>query len=417
MRGAPLTDRAKTDKSFYGSCAPRVRGREETGQSQNELWAKRGGAAMKSRIGFRSAMIVLVAALLGVVGPAFAVDAPAGKAAPAPAKIAPGVTAPAPAKIAPGVTAPAKIAPGVPAPLPATSALPGYFLIQTVLKKNYLTAVGGGGRITDVIHTDATQPRSWEKFRLIPYPQVGGSSTPGSFAIRTASGNFLTAVSGGGRTTDVLHTDATRIAAWEKFSLQVLTNPGVYGAYAIRTGNGRNYLTATGGGGHNTDPPAVHTDATNVGSWEMFWLLASGDPGSGIMYRISTRPGCYLLANRGGGQTTNAILDTCTSKTPWSDENTRFRPIRQGDGTYALQTIDGHFITAVSGGGRTTDVLHTDALQVQAWEKFSLRDQGNGTYTIQTVKGNYLGSGPEVISTNITDPNFASRFGLIMYNF
>ena len=395
MRGAPLTDRQKTDKGLYGSYAPRVRGREVTGQSQNELWAKRGGAAMKSKIGFGSAMIVLVAVLLGVVGPAFAVDAPAGKAAPAPAKIAPGVTA----------------------PLPATSALPGYFLIQTVLKKNYLTAVGGGGRITDVIHTNATQPRSWERFRLIPYPQVGGSSTPGSFAIQTASGNYLTAVSGGGRTTDVLHTDATRIAAWEKFSLQVLTNPGVYGAYAIRTGNGRNYLTATGGGGHNTDPPAVHTDATNVGSWEMFWLLASGDPGSGIMYRISTRPGCYLLANRGGGQTTNAILDTCTSKTPWSDENTRFRPIRQGDGTYALQTIDGHFITAVSGGGRTTDVLHTDALQVQAWEKFSLRDQGNGTYTIQTVKGNYLGSGPEVISTNITDPNFASRFGLIMYNF
>ena len=146
--------------------------------------------------------------------------------------------------------------------LPATSALPGTFLIQTVLKKNYLTAVGGGGRITDVVHTNATQPRSTEKFRLIPYPQVGGSSTPGSFAIQTASGNYL---------------------------------------------------------------------------------------------------------------------------------------------------------TAVSGGGRTTDVLHTDALQVQAWEKFRLRDQGNGTYTIQTVKGNYLGAGP--ISTNMTDPNSAYRFRLIMYNF
>jgi hypothetical protein len=362
---------------------------------------------MNSKIALGSTMLVLVAALLGVAGPAFAVDAPAGKAAPAPAKIAPGVTAPAPAKIKPRV----------PAPLPAMSALPGTFLIQTVLKKNYLTAVGGGGRITDVIHTDATQPRSTEKFRLIPYPQVGGSSTPGSFAIQTASGNYLTAVGGGGRTTDVLHTDATQIGAWEKFSLQVLTNPGVYGAYAIWTGNGRNRLTATGGGGHNTDPPAVHTDATNVGSWEMFWLLASGDPGSGIMYRISTRPGCYLWANRGGGQTTVAVLDTCTSKALWSDEFTRFRPIRQGDGTYALQTIDGHYVTAVGGGGRTTDVLHTDALQVQAWEKFRLRDQGNGTYTIQTVKGNYLGLGPEGISTNITDPNSAYRFRLIMYNF
>ncbi len=316
----------------------------------------------------------------------------------------------------PLVPAPQRIAPGVTAPAPAVSALPGQFLIQTS-RGYYLTAVGGGGRITDVVHTDATQPRSPEKFRLIPYPQAGSSYTPGSFAIQTASGNYLTAVSAGGRTTDVFHTDATQIGSWEKFSLRVLTTPGVYGAYAIWTGNGRNYVTATGGGGHNTDPPAVHTDATKVGSWETFWLLASGDPGSGIMYRISTRPGSYLIATRGGGQTTNAIGDTSTSPPGWSDEQTRFRPIRQGDGSYALQTIDGHFVTAVSGGGRDTDVLHTDATQVQAWEKFWLRDQGNGTYTIQTVKGNYLGPGPEGISTKIGDLNSAYKFRLIMYNF
>ncbi len=322
-----------------------------------------------------------------------------------------------PGKMAPSPVAPQRVAPGVFAPSPSPQALPGQFLIQTS-RGYYLTAVEGGGRITNVVHTDATQIGSWEKFRLVPYPQAGPSYTPGSFAIRTGNGrNYLTAVGGGGRTTDVVHTDATQIGSWEKFSLQVLTTPGVYGAYAIWTGNGRNYLTATGGGGHNTDPPAVHTDATKVGSWETFWLLASGDPGSGITYRISTRPGSYLIANRGGGQTTNAIGDTSTIPYAWNDENTRFRPIRQGDGTYALQTIDGHFVTAVGGGGRTTDVLHTDATQVQAWEKFWLRDQGNGTYTIQTVKGNYLGPGPEVISTNIGDLNSAYKFRLIMYNF
>jgi hypothetical protein len=31
-----------------------------------------------------------------------------------------------------------------------------------------------------------------------------------------------------------------------------------------------------------------------------------------------------------------------------------------------LQTNDGHYV----GGGRTTDVLHTDATRVGAWEKF-----------------------------------------------
>jgi hypothetical protein len=93
--------------------------------------------------------------------------------------------------------------------------------------------------------------------------------------------------------------------------------------------------------------------------------------------------------------------------------------MRQGDGTYALQTIDGHYVTPSGGGGQTKDALHTDATQVLAWEKFRLRDQGDGTYTIQTSKGYYLGLGtaPEAIRTNITDPNSASRFRLIMYNF
>jgi hypothetical protein len=35
------------------------------------------------------------------------------------------------------------------------------FAIQTDLKKKYLTAMGGGGRITDVIHTNAVKPLNW----------------------------------------------------------------------------------------------------------------------------------------------------------------------------------------------------------------------------------------------------------------
>jgi hypothetical protein len=75
---------------------------------------------------------------------------------------------------------------------------------------DFLTAVGGGGRTTDVIHSNATQLQAWEKFTLVPVGQ-------GWYAIETSDGDFLTAVGGGGRTTDVIHSNATQIQAWEEF--------------------------------------------------------------------------------------------------------------------------------------------------------------------------------------------------------
>ncbi|MGZ3775665.1 MAG: fascin domain-containing protein [Pseudobdellovibrionaceae bacterium] len=128
---------------------------------------------------------------------------------------------------------------------------------------HYLTAVGGGGRTTDVIHTDATHRLAWEKFTLI-------DSRDGSpnihYGIRTVNGHFLTAVGGGGRITDVIHSDATHILDWEKFSLISLGR----GWYAIQTHTG-NYVTAVGGGGRITD--TIHTDATKIGSWEKFYFV------------------------------------------------------------------------------------------------------------------------------------------------
>jgi hypothetical protein len=37
--------------------------------------------------------------------------------------------------------------------------------------------------------------------------------------LTAATGHYLTAVGGGGRTTDVIHTGATRIGSWEKFTV------------------------------------------------------------------------------------------------------------------------------------------------------------------------------------------------------
>src|ERR1700748_3539487 len=84
---------------------------------------------------------------------------------------------------------------------------PVYGCVFETVNGHYLTAVGGGGRTTDVIHTDATIPRAWEKFTLVD----SGDGSPIHYGIQTSNGHYLTAVGGGGRTTDVIHSDATSL--------------------------------------------------------------------------------------------------------------------------------------------------------------------------------------------------------------
>lgn len=131
----------------------------------------------------------------------------------------------------------------------------------TIMTNNghYVTAVGGGGRTTDVLHTDATRVGSWERFTLIDT----GEGSPIRYGFQTANGHYLTAVGGGGRITDVIHSDATQILAWEKFTLISLGG----GWFAIQTNNGH-YITANGGGGQLVD--TIHTDATQIQAWEKF---------------------------------------------------------------------------------------------------------------------------------------------------
>src|SRR5690348_12790733 len=106
----------------------------------------------------------------------------------------------------------------------ALTLLPGEFAIATFLTETYLGAVDGGGRTNDAVHTDAQQPLVWQRFKLWtdPTTRIHTPENPEGFvtyAIQTATGNFLTAVSGGNRTTEVLHTDATQALAWERFGL------------------------------------------------------------------------------------------------------------------------------------------------------------------------------------------------------
>jgi hypothetical protein len=146
-----------------------------------------------------------------------------------------------------------------PAQPAAAANAPAYGCVFQTYNGRYLTAVGGGGRTYDVLHTDATRIGSWEKFTLID-PGVG---SPIPYGFKTSRGYYLTAVGGGGRITDVFHSNATQLLNWEKLTLVGLGG----NVYAIQTYDGH-YVTAVGGGGRTTD--AIHTDATRIGSWEKF---------------------------------------------------------------------------------------------------------------------------------------------------
>ena len=80
---------------------------------------------------------------------------------------------------------------------------------------HYLSAIGGGGRTTDVIETNRTAISTWETFQLVPLTGVG----PGFYAIRTQTGNYLTAVNSGGigSAFEAIHSNATQIGTWEEF--------------------------------------------------------------------------------------------------------------------------------------------------------------------------------------------------------
>ncbi|WP_262064479.1 fascin domain-containing protein [Streptomyces sp. STR69] len=130
--------------------------------------------------------------------------------------------------------------------------------IQTV-DGHFLTAVDGGGHTTNAIQSNRTVASTWEKFQLVP---AGDNLHVG---LRTSNGNYLTAVGGGGQANaDAIHTNATVLSAWEEFRI-------TFEPTLIQTVNG-NLLTAVSGGGRTNE--AVHTDATlsNFGSWEEFQL-------------------------------------------------------------------------------------------------------------------------------------------------
>jgi hypothetical protein len=312
--------------------------------------------------------------------------------------------------------------------------LPGEFAART-LKGFYVTAISGGGRTTDpVIVTASTTATPWEKFKIA----VMDPAAPHDKSFQTSNGNFLTAVDGGGRTSGVLHTDATQVRAWEEFRVLDLSAGGVAPTYfALQTINGH-YLTAVGEGGKYED--AIHSDATQIGKWEYLRIVKCGDLGTNYQYAILPANDAALTAVKGGGLDKGDTIvqgywPGDTDDRSWS----RFKLIRQSDGSYALQTANGaNFVTALGGGGQvqeyvppncgfpgacisgTTTIFHTDATQVQAWEKFKFIDQGNCKYAIQTTSGFFVGiyqdsDGHVLMTTRRSEISDNEKFQLVMY--
>ena len=139
------------------------------------------------------------------------------------------------------------------------------------------------------------------------------NSAPAHFAIKTSSGNFITAINEGGigAATDTgnqfaLHTDATSIGALEKFHIVAGQDGGVSlltSGIPFILGSTLPFLvTAVDGGGigFNSDPGnqwPIHTDAKTVGSWEKFTIVANAD---GTL-SFGTPDGVHFITAENGG--------------------------------------------------------------------------------------------------------------------
>lgn len=141
---------------------------------------------------------------------------------------------------------------------------------------NYVSAIGGGGLggpdtgpTAVTLHTDASAAGPWETFTVIWL-----DSTYTKFALRTSGGRYVTAVQGGGiggpdDKSSPIHTDATGIAEWERLTFTFLPRNRV----TIKVPDGR-FLTAVNGGGmKGIDGAPMRTDAVTRGAWEVFTLI------------------------------------------------------------------------------------------------------------------------------------------------
>jgi hypothetical protein len=143
------------------------------------------------------------------------------------------------------------------------------------------------------------------------------------------------------------------------------------GQFIIRTYKSNNLVTARDGGHHTID--ALISSGTSPGANDKFTFDVAN---SKVFLRTA---GNYLLsAAQGGG--VGASNDSATFQTErreLADDALFALDGPATNGAFTIATLDGHFVTAVGGGGHPTRAFHTDATVASTWEKFYLLKTGD----------------------------------------
>jgi hypothetical protein len=151
-------------------------------------------------------------------------------------------------------------------------------------------------------------------------------------------------------------------------------------------------------------------------------LAALATPGEALARdtscAIQTWDGHYVTAVNGDGLKADVIHTDATIIGPWEKFELVERADNGGPYDYSLKPHRGSFLTAMGGGGRTTDVIHSDGKNAGPWEIFTLVPAGGGWITIQTSNNFYLtamyggGQVDDVIHSNATSVGPWEKFKL-----
>jgi hypothetical protein len=227
-------------------------------------------------------------------------------------------------------------------------------------------------------------------------------TSPGSIqfapviAIQAVNGDYMVVVGNGGLGGGnvAIQTDRTVVGAWEQFTVETIDAQA--GTFALQTCNG-NYVTAVNGGGMGGPNDAtcpVHTDAHDV----FTWIELSMEPQPNGTYAIRTMNGHYLTAVNGGGysdpQNLQPIETNRTVLGPWETFTAVPIPQVQFAPVIGIQTANGRYLGVVENGGLGggSVAIQTNRTVVGSWEQFTLEtvDAQAGTFALMTCDGYYV---------------------------
>ncbi len=127
----------------------------------------------------------------------------------------------------------------------------------------------------------------------------------------------------------------------------------------------------------------IHADRTVVGDWERFILASIG---SGDEIALLSWQGLFSAQGGGGAE----VYANRPKVGPWET----WTLMNNQDGTVSFRSTNGHFLTALNGGGYGSYCL-ADRLAIGNWERFYLENLPSGHVAIKTHDQNtYLSVQP-----------------------